>query len=349
MSSVSKISSGAAVVPLVRRLPEPDAGVDINFCRKPACALYGVPPDPFQRPNGTPPAPPGVPRGVVSGKMQEEYYKCPACGATSRLKNNIAVVEERERMRLPRTTDPCAPACHTVGCAHQDLPGNRLPISTSASARPRAAIRAGAARDAQGPSHPASQRDGTSGPTRTVSCSTCSAMTCLAKVSKISGLSYRDIYRRIGFYHDQVRSFVARREDFSRIDFAEAGSRFATDSQALTNNWPSRKRRFPVVFQHLCTAHACSGFIMEASFQLDPDISPAEAEAQAVRPTRISCLRPSGGTHASGRRPSSTLTSPGSPRLRGCPRLRNAVCQPPARCCATTSCRWHTRCDCAII
>ena len=59
-------------------------------------------------------------------------------------------------------------------------------------------------------------------------------------------------------------------------------SRFATDSQALTINWPSRKRRFPVVFQHLCTAHARWGFIMEASFQLDPDISPEEAEAQAL-------------------------------------------------------------------
>ncbi|SLN78101.1 hypothetical protein ROA7023_04755 [Roseisalinus antarcticus] len=78
----------------------------------------------------------------------------------------------------------------------------------------------------------------------------------LAKTAKISGLSYRDIYRRIGFHNDQVRSFASRREDFSRIDLADAGFRFATDSQALTINWPSRKRRFPVVFQHLCTAHA---------------------------------------------------------------------------------------------
>ncbi len=75
---------------------------------------------------------------------------------------------------------------------------------------------------------------------------------------------------------------MARREDFSRIDFAAFGSRFATDSQALTVNWPNRKRRFPVVFQHLCTAHARSGFVMEASFQLDPEISPAEAEAQSL-------------------------------------------------------------------
>jgi hypothetical protein len=104
----------------------------------------------------------------------------------------------------------------------------------------------------------------------------------LAKVSKISRLSYSNIHIRIDFYHDQVRSFVVRREDFIQIDFAEAGSRFATDSQALTVNWPSRRRRLPVVFQHLCTAHPRSGFIMKASFQLDPEISPAEAEAQPL-------------------------------------------------------------------
>ena len=43
----------------------------------------------------------------------------------------------------------------------------------------------------------------------------------LAKTAKISGLAYRDIYRRIDFYHERVRSFVARREDFSRIDFRQ--------------------------------------------------------------------------------------------------------------------------------
>ena len=47
VSSVSKIYSGAAVEPLVRRLPAPVAGVDLNFCRNTACALYGVRPDPF--------------------------------------------------------------------------------------------------------------------------------------------------------------------------------------------------------------------------------------------------------------------------------------------------------------
>ena len=271
------------MVPLARRLPAPVAGVDLNFCRNPACALYGMLPDPFKRPNGSPPAPPGVPRGAVPGGKHKEFYKCPACRTTSRVKNNRAVVEEHERLRCIRETDPCAPACRTAGCANQDLPVEvHLDLyqrfGKTEGGDPRWRCKGCAKTFSTG--KPA-RRHKRSDKNRLVLDMLCNDLS-LAKTSKISGLSYRDIYRRIGFYHEQVRSFVSRRENFSRIDFAEVGSRFATDSQALTVNWPSRKRRFPVVFQHLCTAHARSGFIMEASFQLDPEISPAEAEAQSL-------------------------------------------------------------------
>ena len=120
MSSVSKISSGAVVVPPVRRLRAPVAGVDLNFCRNPACARYGVLPDPFKRPKGSPPAPASVPRGAGPEGKHKEFYKCPACRTTSRAKNNQAVVEEHKRMRRLRNIDPCAPACRTAGCANQD-------------------------------------------------------------------------------------------------------------------------------------------------------------------------------------------------------------------------------------
>lgn len=283
MSSVSKISSRTAIVQLARRLPAPVAGVDLNFCRNPACALYGVPPDPFKRPTGAPPAPPGVPRGVVAGKKHEQYYQCPACRTTSRLKNNRAVVEEHERLRRFREADPRTPACRNAGCANEDLAVAEHPdlyhrFGKTEAGDPRWRCKGCAKTFSSG--RPA-RRHKRSEKNRLVLDMLCNDLS-LAKVSKISGLSYRDIYRRIGFYHDQVRSFVARREEFSRIDFGEVGSRFATDSQVLTINWPSRKRRFPVMFHHLCSAHARSGFIMEAAFQLDPDISPAEAGAQSL-------------------------------------------------------------------
>ena len=186
-------------------------------------------------------------------------------------------------MRRIRETDPCAPACRTAGCSNQDLRVDEYSdlyqrFGMTKGGDPR--WRCKGCEKTFSIGKPA-RRHKRSDKNRLVLDMLCNDLS-LAKASKISGLAYRDIYRRIDFYYNQVRSFVARREDFSRIDFAEVGSRFATDSQALTINWPSRKRRLPVVFQHLCTAHARSGFIMEASFQIDPELSPAEAEAQAV-------------------------------------------------------------------
>ncbi|ULB08374.1 hypothetical protein ORIO_00255 [Cereibacter azotoformans] len=264
-------------------MPYPVAGIDLNFCRNPACAEYGILPDPFKRPNGSEPAPPGVPRGAVSGKKHEEYYQCDSCGTTHRLKNNRAVAEEVERLRRIRSTDPSAPACRNTDCANHGLsvaahPGMYQRFGKTKGGDARWRCKGCGKTFSVG--KPA-RRHKRSDKNRLVLDMLCNDLS-FAKMSRISGLAYRDIYRRVDFYFERVQGFVARREDFGRIDFRDAGSRFATDSQALTINWPSRKRRFPVVFQHLCTAHARSGFIMEASFQLDPAVSPKEAEAQAA-------------------------------------------------------------------
>jgi len=89
-------------------------------------------------------------------------------------------------------------------------------------------------------------------------------------------------YGKIDFFYDQIQSFVAQREDFSKVDFREVGSKFATDSQTLMLNWPTKRKRTPVAVQHLCTAHARSHFIMEAAIQFDPAMSMDEAEELSI-------------------------------------------------------------------
>ena len=45
---------------------------------------------------------------------------------------------------------------------------------------------------------------------------------------------------------------------------------FMTLPQTLTLNWPNRKQRASVAVQHLCTAHANSGYIVLGHLQFDP-------------------------------------------------------------------------------
>ncbi|UXU75639.1 MULTISPECIES: hypothetical protein [unclassified Paracoccus (in: a-proteobacteria)] len=106
--------------------------------------------------------------------------------------------------------------------------------------------------------------------------------TSLSKIGKIADISYRYLYAKIAYFHDRFRAFTAERQDFSKVDFCEAGSRFATDSQTLIINWPTKRKRTSVAVQHLCTAHARLGFIMEAALQFDPSMSMDDAEARAV-------------------------------------------------------------------
>lgn len=92
-------------------------------------------------------------------------------------------------------------------------------------------------------------------------------------------MAHRDVYRKIDFIYDQIRSFTAKREgDLRHVDWENAGRRFATDSQTLTLNWPNRKTRSFVAVNHLCTAHANSGFIVLGHLQCDPGIDMEQIE-----------------------------------------------------------------------
>ena len=279
MECVSKISS-TVDENLERRMPLPFDGVDVNFCRNPSCATFGIMPDPYKRPSGSPPAPDGVIRGVVKGKKHEEFFDCPHCSSTARLKNNKAIVAEYSRQKVLQETDPTEQSCQTASCFAQGCSPHENPelywkFGKTAGGDPRWRCRLCRSTFSEGK---AARRHKRSDKNRLVFQMLCNGLP-LSKIAKITELSYRDIYTRIDFFYDQVRSFTAKRQDFSQINFSEAGSRFATDSQTLTINWPTRRPRTPVMVQHLCTAHARSGFIMEASIQFDSSMTMEEAEA----------------------------------------------------------------------
>ncbi|WP_415182603.1 hypothetical protein [Phaeovulum sp.] len=120
MSFVSKISS-TENPPLGRRFPEAFEVLDLNFCRNPAYENYDMHPDPFKRPGEKPPAPPAALRGEVSSKKHEEFFRCPTCNKTSRIKNNRAIAEKYQRLKHLQEHDPAVPSCKTPGCFAQGM------------------------------------------------------------------------------------------------------------------------------------------------------------------------------------------------------------------------------------
>lgn len=282
MNYVSKKSS-TAFLPLERRLPDACDGIDLNFCRNPQCPDFGVLPDPYIRSDDHPPAPAGALLGSVKGKKNEEAFNCPSCGKSSRLKNNRAIAEEYKRLNHLHYHDPAVQSCRTLHCFAGGMAPEKHPefyrrFGTTTKGDPR--FQCKLCRKTISIGKPA-RRHLRSDKNRIIFQMLCNDVS-LAKISKIAEISYRDLYGKIDYFYNRIQSFTANREDFSSVDFRKVGSRFATDSQTLMLNWPTKRKRTPIAVQHLCTAHARSGYIMEAAFQFDPTMTMDEAEKQAV-------------------------------------------------------------------
>ena len=232
MNNASKISS--TDICLSRRLPYAFEGLDVNFCRNLQCASFGTSPDPYKRPKGSPPAPPRAIRGVVAGGMHEEFFKCPTCETTHRLKNNKAIVEEYSRLRDLQQIDPLAPGCRNPECekreksllAHPDRYRNfgktkgGDPHHQCKCCKKTFSVGHVTRRQKRSEKNPLLYRMLVNG-------------VSFLKMCAIADVSYHDIYRKIDFIDDQVRAFRAQREVFDHIDWMKVGSRFATASQSL--------------------------------------------------------------------------------------------------------------------
>ncbi|WP_297341074.1 hypothetical protein [Pseudophaeobacter sp.] len=265
-----------------RRLPLPFFGVDVNFCRNAQCAQFGIQPDPRNGRGLNLSAPSAnFPRGKVGGTGDGKYFTCGSCHEESAIKNNRSITEEYTRLRRLQRPDAKGQSCSNQQCISYDLPfitqaGHyRKSGRTKASNQRYCCKRCGSSFTV---GHPARNHKRQSKNGQILKLLVHG--TSLSKISEIADLSPRDVYRKIDFIYGQVRAFTARREgDLRHVDWNTVGRRFATDSQSLTLNWPNRKTRAFVAVNHLCTAHANSGYIVLGHLQFDPKADMEEVEA----------------------------------------------------------------------
>jgi len=212
----SKISSTGSP-PLAPRFPEAFDGLDLNFCRNPACGSYGVHPDPLKGPSGEPKAPPGVLRGEAKTRSTKSF---------SSARPAIRPRGSRTTARSPKNTDassickittrPCLPA-RRPDASPMESRLRQIRSSTGGSARRPMAIHVSSAECARRPSRPAS-RHLRGDKNRVIFQLLCNEVS-LAKICKITDTSYCDLYGKIDFFHQQVQGFTAQCEDFARVDF----------------------------------------------------------------------------------------------------------------------------------
>lgn len=264
-----------------RRLPPPSHGFDINFCRNPTCGQFAITPDPFDgRGRSRAVQQSNFLRGKVIGSMDEMTFVCQACGTASVVKSNRAIVEEYRRLRRLQERGDADGSCPNPACRSHCRPVAAYPDRY----RPYGRTKAG---DRRWRCHGCGKTFSIGKPTRRQKRTDKNGLvlrlltndTSLSKICEITGLSPRAIYEKIDFLYERVRAFTARREGcFGAVDWNTVGRRFATDSQSLVLNWPSKRTRALVEVQHLCTAHANSGYIVAAHLGFDPEVKMDEIE-----------------------------------------------------------------------
>lgn len=278
MSDLSKISSSGQRL----RLPVPFYGIDVNFCRNPQCDLFMEPPDPVDRRGQKNfKVKPNLPRGEVIGSGDDKSFKCGACGKSSIIKNNKAIVEEYRRLRGQYHNLPERDACPNIECANHGKSRSKNPdlyrkTGKTTKGDQRWKCTSCARTFSTGSSV---RRQKASHHNHTVLWMLTNGLP-ISKIGEYTGLAPKDIYRKIDFIYERVLDITSHREGcFEDVDWARVGRRFATDSQTLHLNWPNKKTRAQIAVHHLCTAHANSGYIMAAHIGLDPDVELPDIEA----------------------------------------------------------------------
>jgi hypothetical protein len=106
---------------MANRIPPEVDGIQVNFCKNPSCANYGVP------------ARSTVHRGDSGGgKVQDGYtltsasaitplLRCHGCGEQPPINSNTAILEERTRF-LAALNPRKEPSCPDETCAHHGAP-----------------------------------------------------------------------------------------------------------------------------------------------------------------------------------------------------------------------------------
>jgi transposase-like protein len=202
------------------RYPPTVKGIQVNHCKNPLCANFGIPPKP-EAAKGRGRPPPGTVHALVeagdyivsaSGKGQPKLV-CELCGETIPMQSNLAVVEEL--MRLAAYLDPLtAPCCTNEGCPQRGLPVGSTDArykraGMSAAGTPRyqcllcKATFSGQAK--------ASSRQRVTHKNRDIFLLLVNKSP-LKRISAVTGLSMVTLYRKLAFIHEQCLRFAGERE-----------------------------------------------------------------------------------------------------------------------------------------
>lgn len=260
------------------RIPPEWDGLQINFCKNPACANFGVPPVWQTEAKRV-----GDGYRLISSGQSLPTLLCKICGESPPIKSNRAVAEEVARMikGIPGATPV---SCPDPSCANHsvpvDTPKAYQKFGTTASGSVR--FRCKSCNHLFSVSQRAGLRQRITHKNRMIFTLLVnkSPMRRICKILEISPLT---LYQRIGFFHDQCRAFAVERE--RRLFTGQLKPRrlyVAVDRQDYIVNWSTQSDRRNVQLRAIGSADSESGYVFGLHLDFDPSMDPEAVEIDAA-------------------------------------------------------------------
>lgn len=260
------------------RVPEAFGGVQVNFCKNPSCANFGVPVSPIGgrgkfAENGY---------TVVAAGKGFPIARCNSCGEHFPFKSNRGIYEEF--WRIYRQTHPVA-SCPEALCDH-----HRIPVDTPGAYQAFGQTTIGSKRyrckrcgrtfsvKPSGLNPIAKQLRSDKNPTifRMLT-----GKMPLRRICEAADVAPRVLYERIDFFYEQCLAFLADRErrlptlDIKRLYIG-------VDRQDYAINWFQRKDKRNVILSAVSSADNGTGYVFGMHPNFDPECDPTQIEATAL-------------------------------------------------------------------
>ncbi len=273
----SAFKDGRAAKP---RIPPEADGIQINFCKNPSCANFGIPASQTASRGG---ATKGQPNAytVVAAGAGLPMLRCNGCGEHMPMKSNVGVAEELARMR--RASSPAEePSCPDEACANHSVPVSAgkafySSFGQTAIGSPRWKCKACGKTFSAARKSTHRQRD--THKNKEILKLLVNQM-ALRRIQEIAGVANKTLRQRVDFLHRQALAFAAHRE--AKLKALPIRRLYlAVDRQDYAINWTRRADRRNVVLSAVASADNATRYVFAHHLNFDPSLDPQAIEADA--------------------------------------------------------------------
>lgn len=276
----NRVAVGFSGSKLPRIPPEID-GIQVNFCKNPACANFGVPPkEVSKRGRGSGSHDTYTLSGAVSQRgTPRALLRCKLCGETPPLKSNLAITQEFRRITAYHAPEP-EPTCPDEQCPEH---------SRGVRTHPRSYQRHG--KTAHGSIRYRCKECGTTfavaGPTNRQKKPHENREIFMELVNKapfrrimeMRNISASTLYSKIDFLARQCQRFLSDRERKLLEGLPLGHLSVSVDRQNYYTNWTHREDKRSVPLHAVVSAENKSGYVFGAHLNFDPNFDAQAVEA----------------------------------------------------------------------